>query len=131
MSDDWDRIISDLHDVHDMDRALTAMKALDLATDETWLPRLHQLLAEGRDFWVREAAAYPIARLEGLKALPQLLHALQLGVRDGHDNDGLVTLIVGLVQADSGASGPYVIGDDPRSFGVASLRRCLVVGIRQ
>jgi HEAT repeat protein len=76
---EWDRIIADLHDVEeDTDRAVATFEALDKAADESWLPRLHQLLAKGRDFFVREAAAVPIARLEGLRALPQLLYALQL-----------------------------------------------------
>src|SRR5262245_30959652 len=103
---DWDRIIADLHDVEDVDRAVAACEALDKAADESWLPRLHRLLAEGRDFFVREAAAAPIARLEGLRALPQLLHALHLGEQEGHDNDGLVCLITGLVSDNPEEAAP-------------------------
>jgi hypothetical protein len=47
---DWDRIIADLHDVEDIDRAVAACDALDQAADESWLPRLHELLENGRDF---------------------------------------------------------------------------------
>jgi HEAT repeat protein len=97
---EWDRIIADLHDVKDIDRAVAACEALDKAADESWLPRLHQLLANGRDFFAREAAAVPIGRLEGLRALPQLLHALELGVDEGHDNDGLSSVVSGLVRAN-------------------------------
>lgn len=101
-----DRIIADLHDVEDIDRAVAACRSLEGSADESWLPRLHDLLANGRDFFVREAAAYPIARLEGLQALPQLLHALHLGEEEGHDNDGLVALITDLVSANPEEAAP-------------------------
>jgi HEAT repeat protein len=97
---EWDRIIADLHDVTDIDRAVGACEALNKEADESWLPRLHQLLANGRDFFVREAAAVPIARLEGLRALPQLLHALEIGEEEGHDNDGLSAVVTDLVWAN-------------------------------
>jgi HEAT repeat protein len=104
---EWDRIIADLHKVgEDTDGAVAACKALDKAADESWLPRLHRLLAEGRDFFVREAAAFPIARLEGLRALPQLLHALHLGEDEGHDNDGLAFVVTDLVEANSEEAAP-------------------------
>lgn len=103
---EWDRIIADLHDVEDIDRAVGACEALDKAADESWLPRLHQLLAKGSDFFVREAAATLIARLEGLRALPQLLHALQLGEEEGHDNDRLASLVSGLVSANPEEAAP-------------------------
>lgn len=116
---DWDRIIADLHDIKNIDRAVGAYDALDKAADESWLPRLHELLATGRDFVVREAAAYPIARLEGLQALPQLLHALQLGEREGHDNDGLVALVSDLVWANPEEAAPMLV----RMIGESSERR--------
>jgi bilin biosynthesis protein len=106
---EWDRIIADLHDVEDIDRAVAACEALDKSADESWLPRLHQLLANGRDFFVREAAAVPIARLEGLRALPQLLHALQLGEEEGHDNDGLSSVVEGLVSANPEEAAPALL----------------------
>lgn len=94
---EWVRIIADLHNISDGDRAIKACEELDKAADESWLPHLRQLLESGRDFFIREAAAVPIARMEGLRALPQLLHAKKLGEDDGHDNDGLVDLIIDLV----------------------------------
>ena len=107
---EWDRILADLHDVEeDTDRAVAACEALDKAADESWLPRLHQLLAKGRDFFVREAAAVPIARLEGLRALPQLLHALQLGEEEGHDNDGLGSVVSDLVWANPEEAAPVLL----------------------
>ena len=104
-----DRIIADLHDVENVDRAVAACEALDKVADESWLPRLHQLLANGRDFFVREAAAVPIARLEGLRALPQLLHALQLGEDEGHDNDGLTAVVSDLVWANPEEAAPVLL----------------------
>ena len=107
---DWDRIIADLTNVEkDSRRAVAAFEALDKAADESWLPRLHQLLATRGDFFVREAAAMPIARLEGLQALPQLLHALQLGVEEGHDNDGLTSLVSDLVWANPEEAVPFLL----------------------
>ena len=85
---EWDRILGDLTSVeNDVDRAVAAWDSLDRAADESWLPKLHHLLAKGENFFLREAAATPIARLESLKALPQLLHALQLGEDEGHDGN--------------------------------------------
>jgi bilin biosynthesis protein len=106
---EWDRIIAELHDVEDIRRAVGAYERLSKAADESWLPRLHQLLATGRDFFVREAAAYPIARLEGLRALPQLLHALKRGEDEGHDNDGLAALVSDLVWANPDQAAPLLI----------------------
>lgn len=103
--EEWDRIIADLHDIEDVDRAVAAMRRLDRASDRSRLPALYRLLTKGRDFFVREAAAEPIIRLDGLKALPRLLHALKLGEAERHDNDGLAFSISGLVmeQAEGAA----------------------------
>jgi HEAT repeat protein len=106
---DQDRIVADLHDVADLDRAVAACDTLARAADESWLPRLHQLLATGRDFFVREAAAVPIARLEGLRALPQLLYALQRGEAEGHDNDGLASVVSDLVWANPAEAAPRLL----------------------
>jgi HEAT repeat protein len=106
---EWDRIVADLHNVFDVDRAVKAGEALDKAADESWLPRLHRLLAKDKSFFVREAAAFPIARLEGLRALPKLLHALKLGEDDGHDNDGLAAVVSDLVSAHPEEAAPILL----------------------
>lgn len=107
---DWERIVTDLHGaVDDVDRAVAAFQALNETADISWLPRLHCLLAEGRDFFVREAAAVPIARLEGLRALPQLLHALHIGLEEGHDHDGLVSTVTDLVSAKPAQAAPILL----------------------
>jgi len=106
---EWDRIVADLHNFLDADRAVKACETLNKAADESWLPRLHRLMAKDKSFFVREAAAFPIARLEGLRALPKLLHALKLGENDGHDNDGLVALISDLVSAHPEEAAPILL----------------------
>jgi HEAT repeat protein len=95
--DNWERIVADLHAAEDdVQRAVAACEALDKVADASRLPDLHRLLTDAQ-FFVREAAAIPIARIEGLRALPDLLSAHQRGSEDGHDNDGLSTVIANLV----------------------------------
>jgi HEAT repeat protein len=106
---EWDQIIADLHSSEDVDRAVAASEALDRTADESWLPRLHSLLADGRDFFIREAAAAPIARIEGVLALPLLLNAMRRGEEEGHDNDGLCALISDLIGADPKRSAPMLL----------------------
>ncbi len=105
----WDRIIAELNNVEDIDRAVAASNVLDQAADESCLPQLHQLLSQSKNFFVREAAAVPIARLEGLRALPQLLRALELGQEEGHDNDGLVSVISDLVWTNPEEAAPVLL----------------------
>jgi hypothetical protein len=56
------------------------------------------------DFFIREAAAWPLTELAGLAALPQLLVALQRTFDDGHDGDGFQTALIELVEADKPAA---------------------------
>jgi HEAT repeat protein len=106
---DWARIVAAIKNVEDdVDGAVAATFELDKAATRAWLPRLHRLLARGRDFFIREAAAVPIARLQGLRALSQLLHALHLGSKEGHDNDGLGSIVAGLVSTDPARAAPIL-----------------------
>ena len=107
--EEWDRLVADLHG-EDVDRACAAAEALDRAADESWLPRLHELLLGGADFFIREAAAAPVARLQGLRAVDALLRALWLGEDEGHDNDGLQALISDVVLADPAEAAPVLLG---------------------
>lgn len=72
----WDELLAELCQVHDVDRSLAAREALDEQADASWLPWLYEVLANGEDFFVRESVAEPIIRLDGLRALPQLLQAM-------------------------------------------------------
>jgi HEAT repeat protein len=106
----WEQIIADLYGVEDdVDRAVAACSALDAAADESRLPELRRLLMQGDNFFVREAAAFPVARLEGLRALPALVHAKQRGSEEGHDNDGLNTLMADLVESHQVEAVPLLL----------------------
>ncbi|HSU25651.1 MAG TPA: HEAT repeat domain-containing protein [Pyrinomonadaceae bacterium] len=61
------------------------------------VPRLLELLRH-HDFVVRGAAAWPLAVIGGPKYLPHLIEAHQMGFHEGHDNDGLTTALVELVE---------------------------------
>lgn len=70
-----------------------AAERLRAIADPTRVPDLYALLREKENFWVRELAAEPLARLEGTRALPALLEALHLGWQERHDNDGLYPIL--------------------------------------
>ena len=57
------------------------------------IPRLLELL-ENESFFVREAAAWPLAVLNGPSLLPQLFVAYQRGFDEGHDNDGFTAALL-------------------------------------
>ena len=98
----WQQIVDDLRS-RDIHRAVRALKYLDKAATEANVPELYALLAD-RDFFFGEAVAVPLARLEGARALPQLLRAFQQGVDDGYDNDGLTATIMELVEREPNES---------------------------
>lgn len=104
---EWDQIIRDLYG-HDVDRAVKAIGILDQKTDVSDVPALYNLLGDP-SFFIREAAASPLAALEGAKALPRLLEALTQGQADGHDNDTLVAIIVDLLEEHPAESLPIVL----------------------
>jgi hypothetical protein len=62
------------------------------------VPRLVALL-EDPEFFVREAAAWPLSDLGVTSVLPQLLRAAVRGEREGLDNDGMNAALIDLVQA--------------------------------
>src|SRR5688572_3538313 len=104
----WDRIIADVQNTDDTDGALAACAALDRAADRSRLPHLYSLLKGGSNFFVREAAAVPVARLDGLRALSHLLEAMRLGGKEGHDNDGMCSLISDVVSENPRAAAPIL-----------------------
>lgn len=92
-------IVEQLNDPGDEYAFGDACGALDGAADESRLPDLYRLLIMLKEnFGAREAAVFPIARLDGLRALPRLRNALRLGKEDGHDNDGPAALESELVE---------------------------------
>ena len=94
----WKDLDDALRDARDAERAARAAKRLyEDATAED-IPRLMEMLND-TDFFIREAAAWPLAGLAGVAALPQLLVALQRTFDDGHDGDGFQTALIELVEA--------------------------------
>src|SRR5437879_8945327 len=76
---------------------LAAAERLTATADPSRIPDLYVFLREKGNFWLRELAAEPLARLEGIRALPALFKAQQLGRQERHDNDGLDTILVVLL----------------------------------
>jgi HEAT repeat protein len=104
---DWAALVRDLQNLDDGTRTLAVRVAVAVgaaerihrtATPED-LPRLRALLNDG-SFFVREAAAWPLAELAGAAALPELFQAYQRGLDEGHDNDGFSAALTELATAD-------------------------------
>lgn len=89
----------DLRNVDNVDVAVRAAERLQRGATSEDLPRLKNLLGD-EDFFVREAAAWPLSEIAGAAALPELLQAFQRGFDEGHDNDGFSTALVELAAAD-------------------------------
>lgn len=106
---EWDRLIADIRSVgEDVDRAVEASLALRGVIDRSRIPELERLIQDD-DFFMREAAASPLINLNGLKALPQLLEALERGSREGHDNDGLAFEITELISSEKIGAVPLLL----------------------
>jgi len=82
----WNEIVSGLSNP-DVPTCVEAASRLHASAVPEDIPRLLSLL-ESDNFFVREAAAWPLAELAGPAVLPQLLKAYQRGFDEGHDNDG-------------------------------------------
>jgi hypothetical protein len=73
----------------DVDGVIRAFERLNAIATEADLPSLVAAIQSPRNtFWTRELFAEPICRLGGSDYLEQLLDAAQLGLDEGHDNDG-------------------------------------------
>jgi HEAT repeat protein len=88
----WTEILADLgaKDVAANVRAAAALRTRATLQD---VPQLLLLLETG-DFFVREAAAWPLAELAGPSVLTQLFVAYQRGFDDGHYNDGFSAALI-------------------------------------
>src|SRR5260370_19710682 len=94
---DWDELIRVLRDTSNIDQAAAAAARLHKGAASEDLPRLMELLKDD-DFFVREAAAWPVSELAGPSAPAALLVAYLQGVDHGHDNGGFATAPIGLVR---------------------------------
>ena len=82
----WSTIVSEL--THpDVSTCVNAAARLHAEAGAEDVPKLLEIL-KSNDFFVREAAAWPLAELAGPRALTELLHAYQRSFDEGHDNDG-------------------------------------------
>jgi len=103
----WSQLIQDLRS-EDIDRSVNACQKIYETADESHIPELYSLL-DDESFYIREAAASPLARLEGKKALPYLFQAYTRGIEDGHDNDGLTTTIAELLEEKAEEIAPLLV----------------------
>ena len=103
----WSQLIQDLRS-DDVKRSIPACLKIDEVANENHVPDLYALLND-ESFFVREVAASPLARLEGIKALPFLFHAYTRGFQDGHDNDGLTTTIIVLLEENEKKVTPLLL----------------------
>lgn len=102
----WTQLIQDLYS-DNVDRAVRACEEISKTADETNITELY-LLLEDDSFFIREAAAFPLARLEGVRALPALFRAYTRGIQDGHDNDGMNVTIGDLLEENQQAALPLL-----------------------
>ena len=90
--------------------------------DNSRLEDRHALLTllQHDDFFVREAAAWPLCSLGVTTALPQLFVAFQRGFNDVHDNDGFSTAVIEMASLHKESTRLALeeiltAGDDPSS----------------
>lgn len=88
----WNEIVSAL-DASDVSTCVEAASRLHAEADVEDVPKLLALL-ENDSFFVREAAAWPLAELVGPSVLPQLFSAYQRGFDEGYDNDGFTAALL-------------------------------------
>ena len=89
---DWLSIVSGLSNP-DVNTCVNAAARLRAEAGKADIPRLLELLGSN-DFFIREAAAWPLAELEGPKVLVELLLAYQRGFDESHDNDGFTAALL-------------------------------------
>ena len=95
-------IISELNS-EDINVCVEAAGRLHKESETEDLPKLLVLL-ESNDFFIREAAAWPLVELAGIKFLPELLTAYQRGFDEGHDNDGFTAALLEIPALYPGAT---------------------------
>lgn len=109
-------LLADLRDeeIADPDAVAKACEAIHKEATHADLPWLRSLLAD-ESALVREAGAWPIADLEGLPAIRDLMIAYQRGLDEGQDNDGFTALLIDMVSSNSGAAEQHLhlLTNDP------------------
>ena len=82
----WSEIVAGLNGPG-VEVCVASASRLHAEADVDDIPKLLELL-NSDNFFVREAAAWPLAELAGPAVLTDLLAAYQRGFDEGHDNDG-------------------------------------------
>jgi hypothetical protein len=90
--DRWTQVTASLASAS-VDAMVEAASQLHREAELNDVPRLIELL-QHESFFVREAAAWPLAELAGPRVLPELLGAYQRGLDDGQDNDGFTAALL-------------------------------------
>lgn len=103
----WASLLADLKS-QDEATYLEANRQLAKLRDPNRLGALKALL-QSDDFLVRESAAEALCRMAGPEVIPSLLAALHQGSREGHDNDGLGSVILDRVWGDEQRCAQWVI----------------------
>jgi hypothetical protein len=88
----WSIIVSALSDPS-VSTCVEAAARLHSEAESEDIPNLLALL-QSHDFFIREAAAWPLAELAGPTVLRELLAAYQRGFDEGHDNDGFTAALL-------------------------------------
>jgi hypothetical protein len=109
---EWKQLIRDLQvqdrDPEDFDELKQAMWRLEAELeldDRSRLPDLYDLLHTTDNFVVREQVGIAICRMDGLKALPDLLDAIE---EDGDSYAVLIGDLMDLVEREHAASAPIL-----------------------
>lgn len=103
----WQELVASLRQGEDVERMVAAARSLQSEATAEDVPKLVNLL-EDENFFVREAAAWPLSELGRTEALPQLLRAYQRGLDEGHDNDGFSTALIDLFEMNQSAAAPVL-----------------------
>ena len=88
----WTVIVSALSDA-DVNVCVEAAERLHAEVSAEDIPGLLSLL-KSNDFFIREAAAWPLAELAGPAVLADLFEAYQRGLNEGHDGDSFATALI-------------------------------------
>ncbi|MBI3482601.1 MAG: HEAT repeat domain-containing protein, partial [Bacteroidetes bacterium] len=104
----WHDLISRLDNPNEIEASIKAAKAISKVAGPEHVKELYSLL-QSPNFFVRETAAVPLTRLEGIKVLPHLFRAMEQGELDGHDNDSLTNTLIGLIESNKKKVTPLLL----------------------
>lgn len=105
----WKTLVETMLDSINSKEAVKAARTISKTAEASHVKELYALL-KSDNFFVREAVAEPLARLEGAASLPALFDALEKGEDQGHDNDGLVNTIIGTLEKHKKKAAAFLTG---------------------